>query len=51
MLYLTKAEALTLAESLIRQVRTGDSNRDRAEFTRVDGEYFSAAVDEEKALR
>ena len=50
MLYLTKAEALELAESLTRQVRTGDSNHDRAEFIKADGEYFSAAVDDEKAV-
>jgi hypothetical protein len=49
MLYLTRDEALLLTESLLRQVRTGDPNRERAEFIRPDGSYFSATVDDEKA--
>lgn len=49
MLYMTKDEALFLAESILRQAWTGSTNDERAEFTMTDGSYFSAVVDDKRA--
>lgn len=49
MVYVTREEAIRLAESLLRQIRTREPNDGRAEFTTDDDEYFSVCVDEAAA--
>jgi len=48
-MYVSRKEALEIAESVLRQIRTGDVNSGRAEFTMSDGSYFSLTVDDVRA--
>jgi hypothetical protein len=44
-LYLTKEEALSIAEGILRQIRTSNPNSSRPEFFTTDGDYFSVVVE------